>query len=99
MIGVLAEKKGDPWIAEFFEIFKTPWEEFHPRAHYDAVLANGQLGPETRLDTDLLIIYGRDKTGWDEKNGLEIQSSDNTALLSSPGGDLPIYCGFSRFYE
>ena len=37
MIGVLANDGDMPWVAEFFELFKTPWERVVRGRHYDVV--------------------------------------------------------------
>jgi hypothetical protein len=66
MIGVLASTSDRPFVEEFFELFKTPWETAAPGRVYPVLLsADGQpiVTPGT-----LTVIYGSGETAWDRGN-------------------------------
>ena len=56
MIGVLCRREDAAVFAEFFELFKTPWELYEPGREYDVVLAAGADVPA--MQTGLLVVYG-----------------------------------------
>jgi len=55
MIGVVASEAEHPAVAEFFELFKTPWEFHRHGAHYDVLLCSNSLVPEN--SAKLLLLY------------------------------------------
>lgn len=67
MIGVLCRGEDAAVFAEFFELFKTPWELYEHGREYDVVLAGPHDVPE--LEAGLLVIYGAHATRDDERFG------------------------------
>ena len=67
MIGVISREPEKSIVAEFFELFKTPWEFYRDDRTYDVILASEDdiLG----IDAKLIIIYGSEKYGSDNENG------------------------------
>jgi len=56
MIGVLAKDNEREVVAEFFELFKTPWEFYRPDHAYDVVLCTNSKVP--LVDAKVVIQYG-----------------------------------------
>ena len=56
MIGVIAREAEHSAVAEFFELFKTPWEFHRSGAHYDVLVCSNSLVPEN--SARLLLLYG-----------------------------------------
>ena len=46
MIGVVAGEPEHAAVAEFFELFKTPWEFCRPGKRYDVLLCSNDRIPE-----------------------------------------------------
>ena len=57
MVGVICRDAQRPFVEEFFELFKTPWEAYEPGKAYDTVIATEPCGPLP--DTRLVILSGR----------------------------------------
>jgi hypothetical protein len=56
MIGVICRAAQQPFVKEFFELFKTPWEFFTPAGTYDVVIVTDPtaMTPDARL----VIVFG-----------------------------------------
>src|SRR5207249_2139566 len=85
LIGVAAKEADLPWVAEFFELFKTPWELAVGGKHY-RVLLSASDHSET-FNADLTLVYGTKELELDRRVGavvttiggpLDIQWSDET---------------------
>ncbi|MFN3408123.1 MAG: hypothetical protein ACK45B_03955 [Limisphaerales bacterium] len=59
MIGVLARPEDARWVAEFFELFKTPWATYRPGGDYAAVLSCGVEPPADRAPV-LVVCAGHE---------------------------------------
>jgi len=75
MIGVLTDGRNNAVAAELFELFKTPWEFFHPGRPYDVLLVVGREVPEA-VTAKLLIIYGSEELECDRALGLVVRADD-----------------------
>jgi len=64
MIGVVASEAEHPAVAEFFELFKTPWEFHRPGAHYDVLICSSSLVPEN--SAGLLLLYGGQRQAFED---------------------------------
>jgi hypothetical protein len=56
LIGVACREGQQPWVREFFELFKTPWEFYLPEGSYSVVISTS--GRPANLKTRLLVEYG-----------------------------------------
>jgi hypothetical protein len=92
MIGVVADATELPVAAEFFELFKTPWELYRPGKQYEAVLVSNRCDLE-RIEARVLVVYGGQANGDDAGKQLRQLNDAGTAkVLDCPfGGKLPIY--------
>ena len=68
MIGVIANPSDSPWVTEFFELFKTPWEWHVPAKQYQVVIsADGRTQP---ANAALAIVYGAVELPIDRRVGV-----------------------------
>jgi hypothetical protein len=56
MIGVLFDASEAAAVAEFFQLFKTPWEPYSAGHSYDVVIST--VDPGVEIKAQLLIIFG-----------------------------------------
>jgi hypothetical protein len=89
VIGVLTTSDDYPVVAEFFELFKTPWERYEPGRTYDVVVAAAGELPDVRAR--LAVIYGSEITGGDAAHGIAMCARQHGGTVSHDGGSLPIY--------
>jgi peptidoglycan/xylan/chitin deacetylase (PgdA/CDA1 family) len=65
-IGVICEPAEEPWVREFFELFKTSWEFYRHGETYSVVLATGAV--LTEVQAKLLVTYSSDCAGTTHQN-------------------------------
>lgn len=91
MIGVIAHRDDHEIIAEFFELFKTPWEYWRRQQTYDVVLcASGE--DFEKAAAPLIVVYTR--TGNPAGAGPGLESG---RALSWQGRQIPVYRGCATF--
>ena len=89
MIGVIAKEAHKAVVAEFFQLFKTPWEFWENNKTYSAVLSTLETIP--KVNSDLLIVYSGKKMNTDTSDtDLSAEQYQNIAL-DLKGEILPIY--------
>jgi hypothetical protein len=88
MIGVQALEAERRVIAEFFELFKTPWEFYHPGTPYDLVICSSRNIEQN--SARLIVLYGSEATHFDDETGGKLGSHSNVQL-SYFGNLIPIY--------
>ena len=88
MIGVLARDEDCNVVAEFFQLFKTPWEFYRVGASYDVVLCSGT--PVENASAPLILVYGSESTPLDG-NGSSKLGLHSNVLLSYFESSIPIY--------
>jgi hypothetical protein len=93
MIGVVASAEDLQIAAEFFELFKTPWEPAVPAKHYRVVLSAAE--PVDDFDAELFVIYGVDHRGHDSANRV-LAGPTSLAWKTTT---LPIYGSVALFGE
>jgi hypothetical protein len=96
MIGVVANKAGHSAVAEFFELFKTPWEFWRPGVRYDVLLCSDSMVPEN--DAKLVLLYGSRHQPFEEHRGIKTHSVKGPDFVSFRGERIPIY-GNSLLFE
>lgn len=89
MIGVVASQAEHPVIAEFFELFKTPWEFHRPGAHYDILICSNSMVPES--NARLLFLYGAHRHAFEESRSIRTISAFMNDFVSFRGERMPIY--------
>jgi hypothetical protein len=89
MIGVVANEAEHPAVAEFFELFKTPWEFHRPGAHYDVLVCSNSLVPEN--SARLLLLYGAQRQAFEECRSMKTRSAPGHDFVSFRGERMPIY--------
>ena len=88
MIGVCARDEERHVVAEFFQLFKTPWEFYRTGAPYDVVICSG--APVESVSALLILVYGSENTPFDGNVAGKFGSHSNV-LLSHLGSPIPIY--------
>jgi len=89
MIGVLAKTADHAVVAEFFELFKTPWEFYRADRQYSVVLCDGEKIPG--LTAKLVLVYGGRETAFDSEKQMGIAARLSNTVLSYQQRRLPIY--------
>jgi hypothetical protein len=89
MIGVVASQAEHPVIAEFFELFKTPWEFHRPGAHYDVLICSSSLVPEN--SAGLLLLYGAQRQAFEDCRNMKTRRAPGHDFVSFRGDRMPIY--------
>ena len=88
MIGVVSAQE-KAVVAEFFELFKTPWEYCRAGVRYGAVLSTEDLAelPEA----DLVILSTPGATQWDRSAGILTSPCAANVRMDFSGQMIPIY--------
>jgi hypothetical protein len=89
MIGVVASEAEHPAVAEFFELFKTPWEFHRPGAHYDVLICSSSLVPEN--SAGLLLLYGAQRQAFEDCRNMKTRRAPGHDFVSFRGDRMPIY--------
>ncbi len=98
MIGVIADKADSDVAAEFFELFKTPWEFYRTSRPYDVILCDGEAEPKHDA-ARLILAYSGRRLFSDAPERIEIGSGTSTRMLRHRGARLPIYGESLTFRE
>jgi hypothetical protein len=97
MIGVCVQETDRGIVAEFFELFKTPWEFWREGVTYDVLLCGESCEPPTTAPLVILSGSGQrpdEPTGWGSGGPAE-----RLTWLASPHGPFPIYTGCRTFRD
>lgn len=98
MIGVIAHSSEHAVIAEFFELFKTPWEFCRNERTYEVVLCS--LNETVALyGTKLTVFYAPNKLPIDATENIECGYRDSNRVLLYKGSRIPIYRDCVTFRE
>ncbi|MGA1825065.1 MAG: hypothetical protein ACMUIP_10435 [bacterium] len=89
MIGIICKKNEGNIIAEFFELFKTPWEFYQKNHSYDVVICTKRN--TLQIEAKLLIIYSSDKTDFDTQNKIIVIPKRKKIILKYNDKYIPIY--------
>ena len=95
MIGVVLRESDLKIAEEFFELFKTPWEQAVPRRKYPVVLSTG--GHIEDFEADLFLVYGSGQASVDRKAGISLEQSNSPADISWKETTVPIYGRHATF--
>jgi hypothetical protein len=95
MIGVVAKAEHLEAAAEFFELFKTPWEAAVPGRKYRVLLTTDDWAEE--FDADLVLAYGTAPQPGDDQAGVSPETIDGSSLAEWEGVTFPLYTGAAVF--
>ncbi|MGC2502838.1 MAG: hypothetical protein WA400_11985, partial [Silvibacterium sp.] len=98
MIGVIAKPSERAVVAEFFELFKTPWEWFHSDRRYEVVLCTSYENIDASR-AELVVLYAGHQVGSDSENLFETNAACGPAVLFHQQDRLPIYGDLVTFRE
>jgi hypothetical protein len=91
MIGVIAERRSAKVVAEFFELFKVPWEFWKAGERYDVVLTNLETDNHERGER-LTVRYGARPLALDDSKGAKFQPEmEGGRMIHLELGSLPLY--------
>jgi hypothetical protein len=100
MIGVLASSTEHDVVAEFFELFKTPWELCRPGTRYDVLLCSGwawahgedNVPSVLRAGAKLVLFYAGGRGRVDQDQNIETgPERTHPSFLLYGGNRIPIY--------
>jgi hypothetical protein len=92
MIGVSCRDEQRAAVAEFFELFKTPWELYRPQGSYHTLLVTAGL-PVPESAARLVVVYGSARRGDDAAMGVAAGPVHATTELKLDHGVTPVYGG------
>lgn len=95
MIGVAARADEMDVAREFFELFKSPWEQAVSGTRYPVVLSTS--GDARDLDADVLLLYGSDEHDVDRDNGVGVERARGPVDVACGGWTFPIYGRIASF--
>ncbi len=98
MIGVIANDSEHAAIAEFFELFKTPWEFYRDEQTYEVVLCtlDNNIFP---CATKLTMFYAARGLPIDCAEHIDLSPRGANRILLYKGSRIPIYGGSVTFRE
>jgi hypothetical protein len=89
MIAVHADEPERTVVAEFFELFKTPWEFFRDGGKADVLICSRAGVPQT--DARLVLIYGGEPNPFDKEKGIQPCAQNPNTMLLYKGEKIPVY--------
>jgi len=95
MIGLAVHSTEQDIVAEFFELFKTPWEYYQKGRHYDVVICTQEEGGDA--DAKLVLLYSSGRLSFDAEKGSAVKNCQNGAVLSHDGQKIPLYGNAASF--
>lgn len=95
MIGVAVHPSERLIVAEFFELFKTPWEFYRSGERYDVVLCTSD--DFSFKGRQLVVIFAGVVTLFDTTQNTRVNSRLGGYLVSDEGKRLPIYGSMATF--
>ena len=95
VIGVAASPTDLRFAAEFFELFKTPWEPIVPGRRYPVILTT--VANAEDHDTELLLVYSASELAIDRDTTAPVQRIDGPVAAIWDRFTFPIYGRVARF--
>jgi hypothetical protein len=89
MIGIVASEADYPVVAEFFELFKTPWEFYRSGVDYDVLICSNSLVPEN--NARLVLMYGSQRQAFEECRNIKTSSAAGRSFVCFRSERMPIY--------
>lgn len=95
MLGVVVDSHDLGVAAEFFELFKIPWEPAVPGRPYRVVLS--AIEPPPAIQTQVMLEYGSAERALDVQAGASPSTSNGPIDLDFDGARIPLYEGVTVF--
>jgi hypothetical protein len=95
VIGVAAKEVDVPWVEEFFELFKTPWQQVVPGTKYRVVLSTDPAADV--YGTALTLIYGAEELAVDRRLGARVEAVNGPVTVTWEQERIPVYGCAARF--
>jgi len=95
MIGVAADSSEQDVAAEFFELFKTPWEFHQDGGQYDVLICTRLQVPPNAAK--LVLLYGTEAMEHDTESGVSAKLRRGGGMLVYEGRRIPIYGELATF--
>jgi hypothetical protein len=95
MIGVAIHSSERDAAAEFFELFKTPWEFCRKGRRYDVLIRT--IDQVHDPAPGLVLFYSAETTAVDSERRMPAKSREGGAMLSYEGKRFPIYGNVATF--
>ncbi len=97
MIGIATSPSSEPFAAELFELFKTPWEPAVPGRKYPVVVSTD--GDIDHLDAGLFLVYSPNQTAVDRISGISLEAVQSKGPVDVRYSELtfPVYGRISTF--
>ena len=95
MIGVLSEAGQSQCVAEFFELFKTPWETFKANQSYDVVISTADS--VSLPNASLLIISRATGCTLDAELGIATETQSSGGRINCGTDSLPLFSRLLTF--
>jgi hypothetical protein len=89
MIGIVASESEHAAVAEFFELFKTPWEFHRPGVDYDVLICSNSLVPEN--SARLLLLCGAQRQPFEKYRSIKTSCARGHNFVLFRGARIPIY--------
>jgi hypothetical protein len=97
LIGVLLKSDQLVVASEFFQLFKTPWEVFHPGRAYDVLITTADEIPDAHAK--LILLFGSTAKSLDGRLGFAAGKRHPRAVLNHGVSSVPIYGNLLTFTE
>ena len=95
MIGVAVHPADQDVVAEFFELFKTPWEFHRTGRRYDVLICTTE--PLDNPESGLILFYGAGGAESDPASKIRANPRHGGATLTYEGKRIPIYGDVATF--
>ena len=95
MIGVAVHSTEQDVVAEFFELFKTPWEFHRNDGRYDVLVCTRKQIPQSAAK--LVLLYSGETMEPDTDAGLSVKPRRGGSTLVYEGRRIPIYGDVATF--
>jgi len=95
MIGVAVHPAEQDVVAEFFELFKVPWEFHRNDGRYDVLICTRQQIPQNAAK--LVLLYRAETTAADTDAGISVESQHGGTMLVYGRRRIPIYGDVATF--
>lgn len=91
MIGVLSKNSEREIVAEFFQLFKTPWEFYDKDRQYDVLVIT--TGDFDSVNARSVIIYSPEQIPFDLTKNITTSPLKKNVLMQFENDQIPVYCG------
>ena len=89
MIGVVANERRLKIAEEFFQLFKTPWEQFVAGHDYDVILSTGPV--PASCEGDVILCFASEPVEADARSGFPPRGRSKNRIVRLKGKEFPVY--------